>query len=168
MRPELPVNLTVALSAVSGFAAAFNISVAGTAHNGVDYTLPAGPFTINAGQKTLAIPLTILQGATANKTIVVTLTSPTNATQARRPTRSPFKKRLVPPKVAFEKTTASGPEGQVASLTVQLSGPAGQPVLLNYAVTGGTASNGQDFSLPAGTLTFKPGPDDPNHSALDW
>lgn len=53
-------------------------------------------------------------------------------------------------------TTSSGSEGVATpSLQVSLSALSGQPVTVQYAVTGGTAiGGGVDYALPAGALTF--------------
>lgn len=63
------------------------------------------------------------------------------------------------PSVAFTAASSSGSEAVTpAALTVALSAPSGQPVTVNYAVTGGTATGGGvDYTLPSGTLTFAPG-----------
>ena len=48
-------------------------------------------------------------------------------------------------------------EGATPAVLVSLSQPVATPVTVNYAVTGGTAASGADYTLPAGTLTFAPG-----------
>jgi hypothetical protein len=44
-----------------------------------------------------------------------------------------------------------------ARLLVQLSQPSAQPITVQYAVTGGIAAGGVDYTLSPGTLTFAPG-----------
>lgn len=62
------------------------------------------------------------------------------------------------PKVQFAKTASSGSEGTAsADVPVVLSGPSAKTVTVDYAVKGGTAVNGQNYTLNAGTLTFDPG-----------
>jgi uncharacterized delta-60 repeat protein len=50
-----------------------------------------------------------------------------------------------------------GEAAGVARLTVQLRQTAAQTVTVQYAATGGSATNGADYTLPAGALTFAPG-----------
>ena len=62
------------------------------------------------------------------------------------------------PTVAFNVSTSSGSEASTpASLAVSLSGSSSSTVTVNYAVTGGTATNGTDYTIAAGPLTFDPG-----------
>ncbi len=52
------------------------------------------------------------------------------------------------PTVQFDQTTSSGSEGTTSvSLTVSLSSALSEPVTVDYAVSGGTASIGSDFAL---------------------
>jgi uncharacterized delta-60 repeat protein len=60
--------------------------------------------------------------------------------------------------VAFAPTSATLAErAGAALLTVRLSQTTAQTVTVQYAATGGTATIGADYTLPAGTLTFAPG-----------
>ncbi|GAB4146262.1 MAG: hypothetical protein OHK0017_06560 [Patescibacteria group bacterium] len=61
--------------------------------------------------------------------------------------------------IQFQTTSSNSPENVPnPSLTVTMSPASSSTVTVNYAVTGGTAVNGQDFSLPTSTkITFLPG-----------
>ncbi|MCY2991112.1 MAG: autotransporter-associated beta strand repeat-containing protein [Planctomycetota bacterium] len=60
--------------------------------------------------------------------------------------------------VGFVGTTSLGNEAtSPVNLTVSLSGPSTTTVTVYYAVTGGTAESGVDYTLSPGTLTFAPG-----------
>jgi chitinase len=59
--------------------------------------------------------------------------------------------------VQFETASSIGPETGKTLLTVALSAPSGFTVTVAYAVTGGDATAGSDFTLMSGTLTFSPG-----------
>ncbi len=61
---------------------------------------------------------------------------------------------LIPPTVEFASSSSSGPEGTTpASITLVLNKPSPQTVVVNYTVTGGTATQGSDFTLtPAGNV----------------
>lgn len=63
-----------------------------------------------------------------------------------------------PRELAFAPPAATLAErAGAALLTVRLSQTTAQTVTMQYAATGGTATNGADYTLPAGTLTFAPG-----------
>ena len=61
------------------------------------------------------------------------------------------------PLVGFAAGSSSGGEDVNGSLTVALSGTSAEQVRVSYAVSGGTATGGVDYTLAAGTLTFSPG-----------
>lgn len=62
------------------------------------------------------------------------------------------------PTVAFAVDTADVLENAgTFNLTVRLSGSTSKPVTVNYAVTGGSAIAGQDYTLANGSVTFAPG-----------
>lgn len=62
------------------------------------------------------------------------------------------------PQVSFTTRAATVSELRGAAvLTVSLNQISSEPVTVQYAVTGGTATSGSDYDLAAGTLTFAPG-----------
>ena len=62
------------------------------------------------------------------------------------------------PTVAFTLASSSGSEATTSvSLAVSLSASSANTVTVAYTVTGGTATNGSDYTIPAGPLTFDPG-----------
>jgi len=62
------------------------------------------------------------------------------------------------PTVQFEVTSSSGDESVTpVSLSVSLSESSAQTVTVDFAVTGGTAVNPDDFTIAASPLTFDPG-----------
>ncbi len=62
---------------------------------------------------------------------------------------------LAPIEFAFPDGQASGTS--IATLTVSLSTPSGQAVMVAYATVAGTATSGLDYQAASGTLTFLPG-----------
>src|SRR6185312_2996457 len=63
-----------------------------------------------------------------------------------------------PVTLQFSSPTSTGSDTTpVYSVAVVLSAPSSSTVTVDYAVTGGTAVNGVDFTLSSGTLTFAPG-----------
>jgi hypothetical protein len=62
------------------------------------------------------------------------------------------------PQVAFTAATSQGSERTTTvRVPVSLSATASQAVTVRYAVSGGTATRGRDYTLTNGTLTFSPG-----------
>lgn len=62
------------------------------------------------------------------------------------------------PKVSFAVTSSTVPETALSTnLVVRLTAASQQTVTVRYAVTGGTAIAGSDFSLVSGQLSFAPG-----------
>jgi hypothetical protein len=62
------------------------------------------------------------------------------------------------PTVDFAAASGGGTQGATpAKVAVDLSATNAQTVIVEYAVTGGTATNGVAYTLSTGTLTFNPG-----------
>ncbi len=62
------------------------------------------------------------------------------------------------PMVAFDTTASSDDESVTpATLVVNLTAASEETITVDYAVTGGTATDTADYTLAAGTLTFDPG-----------
>ena len=68
-----------------------------------------------------------------------------------------FSGAAITPTVGFTATTASVPEGEVASVTVRLNVASAETVTVGYTTTAGTAAQDDDYTSSAGTLTFAPG-----------
>ncbi|MFH0830480.1 MAG: cell wall-binding repeat-containing protein [Parcubacteria group bacterium] len=62
------------------------------------------------------------------------------------------------PTVQFALASSNGPETtSPVTLSVVLSGPDSEAITVQYAVSGGTATNGSDYNLASGTLTIPAG-----------
>jgi TolB-like protein len=85
------------------------------------------------------VPTNGVQGKTTTSTVTIVNTDPE-------------------PAVSFESASSSGEEksGPVR-LEVKLSAASGSPVTVEYAASGGTAIQGEDYALQGGPLTFAPG-----------
>ena len=59
------------------------------------------------------------------------------------------------PSIAVE--SADAEEGATMVFTVTLNSPSGQTVTVDYTISGGSATDDEDFSMRQGTLTFAPG-----------
>ncbi len=157
------VNIPVSLNTASGQTVTVNYAVTGgtATGGGVDYTLASGQLTFTAGVTSQNIAMTVVDDAIAeaNETVIVTLSSPTNATLG---TNTTYTYTIIDndsaPTVQFNLTSSQGSENTSAvNLAVSLSAASGQTVTVNYAVTGGTAVQGVDYTISGTSLTFSPG-----------
>ena len=134
--------LTVDLSAASGQDVTVNYAVTGTATgSGTDYSLANGTLTISAGATSGTIDISSIIDDSideANETVIVTLSSPSNATLGSDSVHTyTITDNDNPPVIDFNATSSSGAESvSSADLTVDLSAVSGQSVTVNYAVTG--------------------------------
>ena len=159
-----PANLSVSLSTASGQMVTIEYAVSGgtATGGGVDYTLASGTLIFAAGQTNKMLPITIVNDALdeANETIQVTLANPTNATLGTNTAHTyTITDDDPPPSVAFDATSSSGLESVASvNIPVSLAAVSGQTVMVDYAVTGGTATGGGvDYALANGTLIFTAG-----------
>ena len=149
------VNIPVSLSAVSGRTVTVNYAVSGgTATSGTDFTLGGSSVTFTPGQTTANIPVTITNDSLAegDETIILTLSSPTNATLGAPISHTFEIKDNDVPVAQFQYTAPTGSEAaSPATLTVTLSYASASTVTVDYAVTGGTATPGADYLLVGAT-----------------
>ncbi|MFL2724911.1 MAG: Calx-beta domain-containing protein, partial [Gammaproteobacteria bacterium] len=156
-------DLTVDLSAASGQDVTVDYAVTGTATgSGTDYTLANGTLTISAGATSGTITIaSIIDDSIdeANETVIVTLSSPSNATLGSDSVHTyTVTDNDNAPVVDFNATSSSGAESvSSAGLTVDLSAASGQNVTVDYAVTGTATGSGTDYTLANGTLTINAG-----------
>lgn len=138
-------------------------SITGKATNGVDYTITPSPVVIPPGLPTARIEINIIDDLLDeydDETIVVTMGEPSNADKAE-----PFQHTLTiidnddPPSVFFSPATQSKQE-EDGSMTVlaQLSAFSAKDITVPFGV-GGTAAEGDDFTVTAGPLSFPAGSD---------
>ena len=131
---------------------------------GVDYAFAPGVLTFAPGVTTASIPLNLVDDLLPepNEHIVLTLRNANGAALSTTLNQHILVVRdndVAPlqPAVGFAATASTVAEGGAPAVLVALSQPAATTVTVNYAVTGGTAAAGTDFTLPAGTLSFAPG-----------
>ena len=156
-------GLTVDLSSVSGQNVTVDYAVTGTATgSGTDYTLANGTLTINAGETSGTITIASIVNDSldeANETVIVTLSSPSNATLGSDSVHTyTITDNDNAPVVDFNATSSSEAESVSSKdLTVDLSAASGQNVTVDYAVTGTATGSGTDYTLANGTLTINAG-----------
>jgi len=136
-----------------------NLAISGSAIPGADYLPLDNPVTIPGGAASVnlsVIPFDDLHVET-NETVIITILPSTNYNGfgSATVTITDDDSNSVPA-VGFTATVSSGPESQSPGVAVGMSFTSAVPVMVDYRVIGGTASN-SDYSLPPGTLTFQPG-----------
>ena len=151
-------TIQLRLSAVSGKNISVNYGVAGTS-TAADHNLTANVATITAGQTTVDINVTVTDDALDedNETILLTLTSPTNATLGTNTGHTyTIQDDDATPTVTFSTANASGAENVTpGTFQLDLSAVSGRNVTVAYAVTGGTATgSGTDYTLADGTASI--------------
>ncbi len=161
------LEFIVTLSAASGKVVTVGYTDAGTgtATSGTDYTtITGGTLTLAAGVTRDTIAVTVTGDALdeENETVVVTLSSPTNATISTASGTGTITDDDDPPVVSIaDASVAEGATGTTPSLEfiVSLSAVSGRQVTVDYADAGtGSATSGTDYTtIAAGTLTFAAG-----------
>ena len=149
--------------------------VGGTGVNGIDYLLPAGTLSFGAGQtsQTITVPTNNNTLVDGTRTAIVRLVSFTGGAVAALPSPQQTTLSITDDDqggtIQFSPTTFSTSEDRLvlippftlrtpAPMTVTRTGTnLASGVTVGYRVAGGTAVNGTDYSLAAGTLTFGAG-----------
>ncbi|MFC1583696.1 Calx-beta domain-containing protein [Candidatus Neomarinimicrobiota bacterium] len=154
-----PASVQVSLSAVSGRDVTVDYTIAGTA-TAEDYLEPSGTLEINADQLTANINITVINDALDedDETLVVTLANPENAVLGATTT---YTHTILdddqPPRIQIVDRASGHEHESTASVPVYLSTVSGRDVMVNYAVTGGSATLDADYSLVAGTVSVPAG-----------
>jgi hypothetical protein len=132
----------------------------GTASAGSDYTPASGVLTFSPGQtgKTINIAVAADGMGEADETIFIELSSATGPGVVLGVSEHTYTIIDDQPAVSFAAAASKAYEAATpAVLDVVLTGASDQTVTVGYSAVGGTATNGPDYNLPAGTLTFGPG-----------
>ncbi|MBU1719582.1 MAG: hypothetical protein KKA07_10980, partial [Bacteroidetes bacterium] len=151
----LVVDLTVDL-AVNGASTA-------TPGGGNDFTLPASPFTISAGNTTADVGLTINDDPDIedDETAIVIISNPIPGRLGTRTSHTyTIQDNDNPRKIQFSGISAGNDESVNSyTVTVEINIADGSnPTSVNYTVSGGTATGtGIDYTLANGTATIDPG-----------
>ena len=156
------------LSAASGqqVTVAWADATTGTATSGTDYTaIAGGTLTFTAGTTSRTFDVSVTGDALdeSNETVVVSLSTPTNATVSNTTgtgTGTITDDDDAPTLSIDSPSVAEGDSGSKdLTFTVTLSAASGQQVTVAYAdATTGTATSGTDYTaITGGTLTFAAG-----------
>ncbi len=157
-----PFVFTVSLSAASGKPITVDYvtqdDIATVADN--DYQERSGTLTFNPGQttRTITVPVYHDDLDEDDETFLVNLTNPINAALDVAQGVGTIVNDDVAPTVFFSHETLTVNEGDgTVFIFAHLSNPSGRTVTVDYAVTGGSATPGDDYVLNGTTLTFNPG-----------
>ena len=159
------LTFTATLSAASAqqVTVAYADAGTGTATSGTDYTAITGAtltFTAGTTSQTFNVAVTGDTTDEANETVVVTLSSPTNATIATGTGTGTITDDDGPAVSIDSPSVTEGDSGSTnLTFTVTLSAASAQQVTVDYADAGtGTATSGTDYTaITGGTLTFPAG-----------
>ena len=157
-----PANLAVALATASGKTVTVNYAVTGgtATGGGVDFTLASGTLTFAPGVTNQTIAIAIVDDALnePNETILVTLSSPTNATVGATATHTyTITNDDPPPTVTLSLSGSPMAEaGGVATVTATLSAVSGQTVTVNLAFSG-TATLTSDYTRSGSSIVIPAG-----------
>mgnify|MGYP001085340912 CR=1 FL=1 len=136
-------------------------SVGGTAGPGDYQETLSGQVTILDGQPSTTITITPIDDSEVegDETVVLTLTAdPAYTIGSPSSDTVTIADNDVYPTVEFDLTASSGDESVTpVNLSVSLSASYVETVTVDFAVTGGTAVNPDDFTIAASPLTFNPG-----------
>ncbi len=162
-----PVQVKVTVKRIGGLASGATVHYAvsgGTATPGLDYTPTSGNLTFDAsgaGARLQTFTIDVLADAAPGlaegvETVNVTLSAPGGGATLGTPSAAVLSIQDAQPSFEFAATAYSVKETtRFALVTVKRSGPALGTVMVDYAVTGGTATPTLDYQPISGTLTFR-------------
>ncbi|TAJ12651.1 choice-of-anchor D domain-containing protein [Marinilabiliaceae bacterium JC017] len=156
-------NLRVDLSTASSLPISVNYTVSGSAtRTGADCTIADGTLNFAASETSKNISIASIVDDLLDEydeTLIVTLSSPSNATLGDNKVHTYTIKDDDPtPTVAFTSTSSNGLESvSSAKLQVDLSATSGREIRVNYAVTGSATGSGTDYTFADGILIIGDG-----------
>lgn len=164
-RPEgntgsTPFVFSVSLDAASGQTVTVNYATApGTATSPQDFTAVSGTLTFAPGSTSQSVSVQVAGDVTdePTETFAVTLSTAANANIADTQGVGTIQNDdSGTPGLTVNDATVNE-SGGPATFTVTLSAASTLVVTVAYATTNDTATEGQDYSVASGTLTFNPG-----------
>ena len=160
---NLTFTVTLSAASVQPVTVAYADATTGTATSGTDYTaITGGTLTFAAGTTSQTFNVSVTGDTTdeANETVVVTLSSPTNATISTANGTGTITDDDGPTVSIDSPSVTEGDSGSTnLTFTATLSAASAQQVTVAYADAGtGTATSGTDYTtITGGTLTFPAG-----------
>ncbi|MCY4601094.1 MAG: sulfatase-like hydrolase/transferase [Acidobacteria bacterium] len=154
-----PLAFAVQLSAASGREVTVAYATAdGTARASEDYTAASGTLAFAPGETTKTVEVATTQDELdeEDETFELALSSPTNAevpAAGATATGTILDDDTALPELSIQ--DSAGGEGSGAiTFTVRLAPASSRDVTVRYATSGGTATQGTDYTAASGTLTF--------------
>jgi len=158
------VSVTLQLSNVTSSDVTAELSGSGTAVYGTDYTFSTSTILISAGATSTTVEILVTNDAADedDETIVMALSSPTNATLGVTSTHTyTVTDNDDAPFVFFVSSSVSGLESVTSSeIIIGLSSSSGQPIQVQYGVISASstaAGSGTDYTLSSGSTTIAAG-----------
>ena len=155
-------SITITLSHSYYQTVSVSYSVAGTAtgggqdfsHTGTSVSIPAG----NTSATVTISPIVDDSLAEGSETIILTLSSPVNASLGSTTAHTyTITDNDGTPSLSIADASTADESAVPRTLTVSLSPASSSTVTVDYALSGGTATSGTDFTFSAGTLSFAAG-----------
>ncbi len=133
--------------------------------SGVDFLCPPGTLIFNPGETTKNLTFTVIDDNVREPNNLVTLQLLNPAGAAISSTATYHGYTIVDddtgspqPFAGFAASASTVSEGAgAAGILVSLTAPSASATSIDYAITGGSATDGTDYMLAAGTLSFPPG-----------
>ncbi|MEQ1852772.1 MAG: Calx-beta domain-containing protein, partial [Chthoniobacteraceae bacterium] len=152
------VTFTVSLDAASGLPVSVDYSMADGTAGALDYTAGSGTLTFAAGITSQTITVAISDDLLdeLDETFTVNLANASNATIADAQGIGTIVDNDGTPNATINDVTVNEAAGTV-TFTVTLDAPSALSISVDYALAGGTATAGNDYTAVSGTLTFAPG-----------
>jgi chitinase len=159
---ELPFTVTLSAASASTVTVAYATSD-GTATGGSDYQPASGTLTFTPGTTSQTVNVPVYNGifGTAQKTLTLTLSSPSGATIAAPSATGTIIDDITGTALPQLTITADGADEPVDGtnelpVIVTLSAASASPVTVTYASSDISAIAGFDYQAVSGTLTFPP------------
>ena len=154
-----PAQFTVTLTPASGKTVTVDYATAdGTAEAPADYTSRSDPLSFSPGElsKTIMVPTIRDSIADNNETFTVTLSNPREATLDDHTAIATIIDDDLPT-LSIRDVDVTVDEGDPAVFTVMLSMESTDDIMVDYATSDGTATEGTDYTEASDTLTILAG-----------
>ena len=154
-----PAQFTVTLTPASGKTVTVDYATAdGTAEAPADYTSRSDPLSFSPGElsKTIMVPTIRDSIADNNETFTVTLSNPREATLDDHTAIATIIDDDLPT-LSIRDVDVTVVEGGAAEFTVMLSMESTDDIMVDYATSDGTATEGTDYTEASDTLTILAG-----------
>ena len=161
------VVFTISLAGAAGSPVSVDYELkSGTALAGADFEPASGQMSggvrFEVGEDTKQVDVRLLDDLVDedDETFVLELTAADGANIGADRSGTGNIIDTTPPPVPRIEPSFAGTEGDTVTVAVTLTGASSSPVTVDYTAADGTASSGDDYRVPRGTLVFQPGDTD--------